>query len=80
MWSTSQTLERSQRRTSEIVTAGRKDKRAQRSKLPKPQESVEVMQKEVEGLRRKLQRASQEAKAKLQQENPVAGGLRTSHK
>ena len=48
--------------------------------LDSTQKSVEVMQKEVTGLRDRLQRASQEAKAKLQQENPVAGGSRTSHK
>ena len=48
--------------------------------LDSTQESVEVMQKEVTGLRDRLQRASQEAKAKLQQENPIAGGLRMSHK
>ena len=34
--------------------------------LESAQESVEVMQKEVTGLRDRLQRASQEAKAKLQ--------------
>ena len=34
--------------------------------LDSAQESVEVMQKEVTGLRDRLQRASQEAKAKLQ--------------
>ena len=48
--------------------------------LESAQESVEVMQKEVTGLRDRLQRASQEAKAKLQQEKPAAGGSRTSHK
>ena len=48
--------------------------------LDSAQESVEVMQKEVTGLRERLQRASQEAKAKLQQENPAGGGSRTSHK
>ena len=48
--------------------------------LDSAQESVEVMKKEVEGLRDRLQRASREAKAKLQQENPAAGGSRTRHK
>ena len=43
-------------------------------------ESVEVMQKEVTGLRDRLQRASQEAKAKLYQEKSAAGGSRTNHK
>ena len=48
--------------------------------LDSAQESVKVMQKEVEGLRDRLQRASQEAKAKLQQEKPAPGGSRMSHK
>ena len=63
------------------MTMGRKDKRAQRTKLPKLQkERVKVMQNEVERLRQKLQKTSQEVKDKLQQEKPVAGGSRTSHK
>ena len=44
------------------------------------QESVKAMQKEVTGLRDRLQRASQEAKEKLQQEKIAGGGLRASHK
>ena len=48
--------------------------------LDSTQESVEVMQKEVTGLRDRLQRASQETKAKLHHEKPAAGGSRTSHK
>ena len=48
--------------------------------LDSTQESVEVMQKEVAGLREKLQRTSQEAKEKLQQEKPAGSGSRTSHK
>jgi len=48
--------------------------------LESAQESVEVMQKEVTGLRDRLQRASQEAKEKLQQEKPAGGGSRASHK
>ena len=59
LWNTSQTLERSYRRKSEeseTMTMGRKDKRAQRTKLPKLQkERVEVMQNEVERLWQKLQ-------------------------
>ena len=43
-------------------------------------EHVEVMQQEVAGLRDRLQRTSQEAKEKLQQEKPAGGGSRTSHK
>ena len=48
--------------------------------LESAQESVEVMQKEVTGLHDRLQRASQEAKAKLQQEKPAGGGSRASHR
>ena len=48
--------------------------------LDSAQESVEVMQKEVIGLRDRLQRASQEAKEKLQQDKPAGGGSRASHK
>ena len=43
-------------------------------------ECVEVMQKEVAGLCDKLQRTSQEAKEKLQQEKPVGSGSGASHK
>ena len=43
-------------------------------------ERAEVMKNEVEGLRQKLQKTSQEVKDKLQQENPVVGGSRMSHK
>ena len=46
----------------------------------KYKESVEVMQREVTRLHDRLQRASQEAKEKLQQEKPAAGGSRVSHK
>ena len=48
--------------------------------LDSAQEHVEVMQKEVAGLRDRLQRTSQEAKAKLQQEKLVGSGSRASHK
>ena len=48
--------------------------------LDSAQERVEVMEKEVTGLRDRLQRTSQEAKAKLQQEKPARSGSRTSHK
>ena len=84
LWNTSQTLERSYRRKSEesgTVTMGGKDKRAQRTKLPKLQkERAEEMKNEVTGLQGRLQRTSQEAKDKLQQEKPVPGGSRASHK
>ena len=78
LWCTSQTLEHSQRRTSkddETVTMGRKDKRSQRTKLPKLQkEHAEVMKNEVAELRGKLQKTSQAAKKKLQQETPAGIG------
>ena len=70
LWNTSQTLERSYRRKSEeseTMTRGRKDKRAQQTKLPKLQkERAEVMKNEVAELREKLQKTSQKAKEKLQ--------------
>ena len=43
---------------SETMTTSRKDKRAQRTKLQKLQDHVKVMQKEVAGLRDRLQRTS----------------------
>ena len=48
--------------------------------LDSEQERVESMQNEVAGLRDKFNKASQEAKAKLQQENPAGSGSRASHK
>ena len=48
--------------------------------LDSAQERVEVMEKEVTGLRDRLQRTSQESKAKLQQEKPAGSGSRASHK
>ena len=48
--------------------------------LDSAQERVAAMENEVAGLRDKLQRTSQEAKEKLQQEKPVGSGLGTSHK
>ena len=84
LWCTSLTLERSQRRTGkggETVTMGRQDKRAQRTKLPKLQrERAEVMKNEVAELQGKLQKTSQEAKEKLQQETPAGSGSGASHK
>ena len=46
----------------------------------KYKERVAAMENEVAGLRDKLQRTLQEAKEKLQQENPVGSGSGTSHK
>ena len=48
--------------------------------LESTQECVAAMQDEVAGLRDKLQRTSQEAKEKLQQERPAGSGSGTSHK
>ena len=48
--------------------------------LDSAQERVVAMENEVAGLRDKLQRTSQEAKEKLQQEKPVGSGSGTSHK
>ena len=54
---------------------GRKHKKAHRAKLPKLQkERAEVMKHEVVELRGKLQKTSQEAKEKLQQETPAGSG------
>ena len=50
------------------------------SMLDSAQEHVVAMENEVAGLWDKLQRTSQEAKEKLQQEKPVGSGLGTSHK
>ena len=56
------------------------DSKVDQALLDSAQERVEVMKNEVEGLRDKLQRTSQEAKAKLQQEKPAGSGSGTSHK
>ena len=48
--------------------------------LDSAQEHVEAMQNEVAGLRDKFNKASQEAKAKLQQKNPAGSGSRVIHK
>ena len=70
---------------------GRKDKRDLRTRftedssisqdmLQMAQECVEVMEKEVIGLRQRFTRTSQEAKVKLQQEKPAVSGSGESHK
>ena len=48
--------------------------------LDSARERVELMKNEVAGLRDKLQRTLQEAKAKLQQEKPAGSDSGTSHK
>ena len=63
------------------MTKGRKHKKAHQAKLPKLQkERAEVMKNEVAELRGKLQKTSQEAKEKLQQETPAGSGSGASHK
>ena len=59
---------------------GTEDSKIDQSLLDSVKERAEEMKNEVAGLQSRLQRTSQEAKDKLQQENPVAGGSRTSHK
>ena len=66
--------------TTREKTDATEDASISQSLLDSAQERVEVIQKEVAGLRDRLQRTSQEAKAKLQQENPTGGGSRASHK
>ena len=66
--------------TTKEKTDATEDASISQALLKSAQESVEVMQKEVTGHRDRLQRASQEAKAKLQQEKPAGGGSRASHK
>ena len=48
--------------------------------LETTQECVEVMNKEVTGLRERLTKISQEAKEKLQQEKLAVSGSGASHK
>ena len=48
--------------------------------LEMKKECVEVMNKEVAGLRERLTKTSQEAKKKLQQEKPTVSGSGMSHK
>ena len=61
------------------------DSKVDQALIDSARERAKVMKNEVEGLRQKLQKTSQEAKEKLQQEKlqqekPVLGGSRTSHK
>ena len=78
-------------REREHENKGRKAKRDRRTEftedssisqamLETAQECVEVMNKEVAGLRERLTKTSQEAKEKLQQEKPAISGSRMSHK
>ena len=56
------------------------DSNISQAMLDSAQERVKEMQNEVAGLRDKFNKASQEAKEKLQQEKPAGSGSRTSHK
>ena len=63
------------------MTKGGKHKKAHRAMLLKLQkERAEVMKNEVAELRGKLQKTSQEAKKKLQQETLAGSGSGVSHK
>ena len=59
---------------------GTEDSKIDQALLDSAKQCAEEMKNEVAGLQGKLQRTSQEAKDKLQQEKPVPGGSRTSHK
>ena len=66
--------------TTREKTDATEDASISQSLLESAQERVAVMQNEVAGLRDKLQRTSQEAKEKLQQEKPAGSGSGMSHK
>ena len=55
------------------------DPKVDQALIDSARERVEVMKNEVEGLRQKLQKTSQEAKEKLRQEKPAGSGSRVSH-
>ena len=65
-------------RKSEIDSA--EDPMISQVMLEVAQDCVEVMDKDVIGLRKILARTSQEAKEKLQKEKPETSGSGTSHK
>ena len=65
--------------TSEKIE-GTEDSKIDQALLDSAKQCAEEMKNEVTGLQGRLQRTSQEAKDKFQQEKPVAGGSRTSHK
>ena len=56
------------------------DSKIDQASLDSAKQCAEEMKNEVAGLQGRLQHTSQEAKDKLQQEKPVAGGSRTIHK
>ena len=66
--------------TRDLQTKWTEDSSISQAMLDLEQERVALMQNEVAGLRDKLQRTSQEAKEKLQQEKPTGSGSRESHK
>ena len=57
-----------------------KDSSISQAMLEMAQECVEAMNNEVAGLRERFTKTSQEAKEKLQQENPAVSGSGMSHK
>ena len=59
---------------------GTEDSKIDQALLDSAKQCAEEMKNEVAGLQGRLQRTSQEAKDKLQQEKPVPGGSRVSHK
>ena len=66
--------------TSKIEIDSTEDPLISQVMLEAAQDCVEAMDKDVVGLRERFARTSQEAKEKLQQENPVVSGSGTSHK
>ena len=59
---------------------GTEDSKIDQALLDSVKQCAEEMKNEVAGLQGRLQRTSQEAKDKLQQEKPGVGGSRMSHK
>ena len=59
---------------------GTEDSKIDQALLDSAEQRAEEMKNEFAGLQGRLQCTSQEAKDKLQQEKPVPGGSRASHK
>ena len=59
---------------------GTEDSKIDQALLDSAKQCAEEMKNEVAGLQGRLQRTSQEAKDKLQQENPAGSSSGTSHK
>ena len=74
-----------EQKVKEFMTArekieGTEDSKIDQALLDSAKQCAEEMKNEVAGLQGRLQCTSQEAKDKLQQEKPIPGGSRTSHK